>query len=113
MNLIHDDIVKIWDPDDRNKVSCFSRPCFNCSTESVYLKHAIQDKYIPHRQRSSCYGWRRIAEVSKFTICRDVRQIELLIALTGADLKTSSRIGFTMYIKGRGEWTVDMYCQVA
>ena len=107
VNLIHDDIVKIWDPNGRNKVGCFSCPCFNCSTESVYLKHAIHDKHIPHRQRSSCNGWRRIAEVSEFTICRDVRQIELSIAMTGADLETSSQTGFTMYIKGRGEWTVD------
>ena len=113
MNLIHADIIKIWDPDDRNKVSCFSCPCFNCSTESVYLKQTIQDEYIPHRQRSSCDCWWRIAEVSVFTIYRDSRQIESSIALTGTDLETRSRIGFTLYIKGRGEWTVDRRRSIA
>jgi hypothetical protein len=38
VNVIHIDIVKIWDLDDRNGVSSFSCPCFNCSTESVSLR---------------------------------------------------------------------------
>ena len=38
VNVIHIDIVKIWNLDDRNGVSSFSCPCFNCSTESVSFR---------------------------------------------------------------------------
>ena len=31
--------------------------CLNCSTESVFDKQPIQDKYVAHRQRSSHTNW--------------------------------------------------------
>ena len=63
-NIIHVDIVEIWNLYDRSKVgSPQLLCCFNCSTEPVSVKQPIQDKYVPRRQRSSSASWRRIAEV--------------------------------------------------
>ena len=67
VNLIHIDIIKIWDLDDRSGVSSFGCPYFNCSTESVSVKQPIQNKYVPRHQRSGCAGWRRVIEVSIHT----------------------------------------------
>ena len=65
VNIIHIDIVEIWNLYDKSGVSSPSLPCCcNCSTKSVSVKQPIQDKYVPHRRRSSCTGWWRIVEVS-------------------------------------------------
>ncbi len=64
VNVIHIDIIEIWNLHDRRKVSSPHVPCcYDCSTESVFVKQPIQNKYVPRRQRSSYTSWRRIAEV--------------------------------------------------
>ena len=65
VDIIHVDIVEIWNLCDKSKVSSPPLPCcFNCLTESVSIKRPIQNKFVPHRQRTGCAGWRRIVEVS-------------------------------------------------
>jgi hypothetical protein len=54
VNTLHVNIVKIWEQNDGNNVSSPQLPsCFICSTESVFVKQPIQDKYVSRRQRSS------------------------------------------------------------
>ena len=65
VNIIHVDIVEIWNLCDKTKVSSPQSTCyFNCLTESVSVKQPIQSKYVPRRQRTCRAGWRRIVEVS-------------------------------------------------
>ena len=65
VNIIHVDIVEIWNLYDRNRVSTPYLPCCsNCSTESVSVKQPIQNKYVTRRQRSSRADWQRAAGVS-------------------------------------------------
>ena len=37
VNLIHTDIVNIWDPDNKNKVSCFGCPYFLTVQRNQYI----------------------------------------------------------------------------
>jgi len=54
VNVIHIDIIEIWNLYDRSRVSFPQLPCrFNCSTASVSVEQPIQDEYVPRRQRSS------------------------------------------------------------
>ena len=65
VNIIHVDIVEIWNLCDKTKVSSPQSTCyFNCLTESVSVKQPIQNKYVPRCQRTCCAGRRRIVEVS-------------------------------------------------
>ena len=69
VDIIHVDIVEIWNLYDKNRVSSPQLPCYitaQRSTESVSVQQPIQDKYVPCCQRSSCVRWRRIVEVSVF-----------------------------------------------
>jgi len=54
VNVIHVDIIEIWNLYDKRRVSSpHVSCCYNCSTESVFVKQPIQDKNVPRRQRSS------------------------------------------------------------
>ena len=65
LNIIHTDIVETWSLYEKNSVSSVQLPCcFNCSMELVSVKRPIQDKDIPHCQRSSSAGWQHVAKVS-------------------------------------------------
>jgi hypothetical protein len=67
VNIIHLDIVEIWNLRDKSRVSSPQLLCyFTCSTALVSVEQPIQDKNVAPRQRSSCASWRRIAEVSVF-----------------------------------------------
>jgi hypothetical protein len=59
VNIIHIDIIKIWNLYDRRKVGFSQLPyCFNCSKAfSVSVEQPIQDEYVPHRQRSGDASW--------------------------------------------------------
>ena len=54
VNIIHTDIVEIWNLHDKNRVSSVQLPCcFHCSMEPVSVKRPIQDKHVPRYQGSS------------------------------------------------------------
>ena len=63
VNVIHTDIIEIWNLYDRRRVSSHVPCCSDCSTEPVFVKQPIQNKYVPRRQRSGHTSWRRVAEV--------------------------------------------------
>ena len=65
VNIIHIDIIKIWNLYDRLRVSFPQLPCcFNYSTVLVSVEQPIQDEYVPRRQRPSDASWWCTAEVS-------------------------------------------------
>ena len=58
VNVIHIDIIKIWNLDDQRRVSFPQFPCcFDCSTALVSVEQPIQGEYVPRRQRSSNASW--------------------------------------------------------
>ena len=65
VNVIHIDIIKIWNLYDRRRVSFPQLPNrFNCSTALVSVEQPVQNEYDPCRQGSSDVGRWRTAEVS-------------------------------------------------
>jgi hypothetical protein len=65
VDIIHVDIIALWNLYDKKRVSSPQLPrCFSCSTESVSVQQPIQDEYVSHRQRFGSASWLRTAEVS-------------------------------------------------
>ena len=64
VNVIHVDIIEIWNLYDRPRVSSPHLPrCYDCSTESVFVRQPIQDENVPFHQRPRYTSWWCIAEV--------------------------------------------------